>query len=236
MLPVVPASAESAKASIWVALLAFMVAAFALVHHEAGLTALIAICCGVSLVFARLRQEREAVDARLGLSDDLSCARELMERGAYRQALNLTQRVAELAQSARVQCTALEIIAWCQLALDRPEEARNALSCLNGADVIDPYCYAAVEDACGHSLWALHIVERAARKRQLSREATLFRIDLYARLRGIEAACALTLSQLSKLRLEDAERVLHFAHSAGKSRAALALASALGQPLPATVG
>jgi hypothetical protein len=192
----------------------------------------VATVCGFALVFARLRQEREQADQRLGLPEDLERARELMDRGAYRQALNLTQRVAELSQSARVQCMALEVIAWCQLALDRPEDARDALSCLNGADAIDPYCYAAVEDACGHSLWALHIVERAARKRQLSREATLFRIDLYARLRGIEAACALTLSQLGKLRLEDAERVLHFAHSSGKSRAAVALARALGQPLP----
>jgi hypothetical protein len=234
MLPVVPVKDHPAKASVWVALLAFVVAAFAVCHGEAGLTGLVALVCGFSLVFARLRQEREQADACLGLSEDLVRARELMERGAYRQALNVTQRVAELAQSARVQCQALEIIAWCQLALDRPEDARNALSCLNGADAIDPYCYAAVEDACGHSLWALHIVERAARKRQLSREATLFRIDLYARLRGIEAACALTLSQLGRLHLEDAERVLHFAHSKGKSRAAIALARALGQPLPAT--
>jgi hypothetical protein len=233
MLPVDPAKDDSAKASIAVALLAFVVAAFALCHGEAGLTALVATVCGFALLFARLRQEREQVDARLGLAEDLAQASELMERGAYRQALNLTQRVAELSQSARVQCRALEVIAWCQLALDRPEAARNALSCLNGADVIDPYCYAAVEDACGHSLWALHIVERAAQRRQLSREATLFRIDLYARLRGIEAACALTLSQLGKLRRQDAERVLDFARDAGKSRAALALARALGQPLPA---
>ncbi len=234
MLPVASPNDDPAKASIWVALLAFVVAAFALCHGEAGLSALVAIICGFALVFARLRQEREHADARLGLNEDLRLAGELMERGAYRQALNVTQRVAELAQSARVQCRALEIIAWCQLALDRPEDARNALSCLNGADAIDPYCYAAVEDACGHSLWALHIVERAARKRQLSREATLFRIDLYARLRGIEAACALTLSQLGKLRRQDAERVLHFAHSVGKSRTAVAPARALGQPLPAT--
>ena len=231
-MPVDSAQHAPTKASMWVALMAFVVAAFALFHVEAGLTALVAIICGFALLFARLRDERAAFDARLDLADDLARARELMERGAYRQALNLTQRVAELAQSARLQCMALEIIAWCQLALDRPEEARNALSCLNGADVIDPYCYAAVEDACGHSLWALHIVERAARKRQLSREATLFRIDLYARLRGIEAACALTLSQLGRLRLEDAERVLRFAHGAGSSRAALALARALGQALP----
>jgi hypothetical protein len=233
MLPEDPAEHDSAKASIWVALLAFVVAAFALVHHQAGLIALITSVCGSALVFARLRQEREALDARRGLAGELTQARELMQRGAHRQALSIAQRVAELAQSARVQCGALELIAWCQLALDRPEAARNALSCLNGADAIDPYCYAAVEDACGHSLWALHIVERAARKRQLSREATLFRIDLYARLRGMEAACALTLSQLGRLRLEDAERVLLFAHQAGKSRAALALARALGQPLPA---
>jgi hypothetical protein len=233
MMPVNPAQHVPAKASIWVALMAFVVAAFALFHVEAGLAALVAIVCGFALIFARLREEREAVDARLGLAEDLARAKELLERGAYRQALNLTQKIAELAQSARLQCRALEIIAWCQLALDRPEDARDALSCLNGADVIDPYCYAAVEDACGHSLWALHIVERAARKRQLSREATLFRIDLYARLRGIEAACALTLSQLGKLRLEDAERVLQFAHGASSSRAALALARALGQPSPA---
>lgn len=235
MLPVEPAESHPDKASILVAVLAFGLAAFALLHHQAGLTALIATGCGFALVFARLRQEREAGDARLGLAGDLERARELMERGAYRQALNLTQRVAELAQSARIQLAALEVLAWCQLALDRPQDARNALSCLNGTpEVIDPYCYAAVEDACGHSLWALHIVERAARKQALSREATLFRIDLYARLRGIEAACALTLSQLGRLRLEDAERVLHFAHRAGKSRAAQALARALGQPLPAT--
>ena len=236
MLPADPPKIDSAKASISVAMLAFAVAGFSLIHHQAGLTALIAVACGFALVFARLRQEREAVDARAGLPEDLARAGELMQRGAYRQALNVAQRVAELAQSARMQRAALEVIAWCQLALDRPQDARDALSCLNGADVIDPYCYAAVEDACGHSLWALHIVERAARKRQLSREATLFRIDLYARLRGIEAACALTLSQLGRLRLEDAERVLLFAHRAGKSRAALALASALGQPLPAAAG
>ena len=229
MTQVLPARRDSEKASIGVALLAFAVAALALCHGEAGLTALVAAACGFALVLARLRQEREAVDQARGLPDDLARARELFERGAHREALNLGQRVAELAQSARVQRAALEIIAWSQLALDRPEDARDALSCLNGADVIDPYCYAAVEDACGHSLWALHIVERAARRHPLSREATLFRIDLYARLRGIEAACALTLSQLGRMRLEDAQRVLHFAHGAGSSRAALALASALGE-------
>lgn len=233
MLPADPPEYDSAKASIGVALLAFVVAALALCHGEAGLTSLVATACGFALVFARLRQEREQVDARLGLDESILQARELMARGAHRQALNLAERVAELARSARLQRAALEIIAWCQLALDRPDNARNALSCVNGADVIDPYCYAAVEDACGHSLWALHIVERAARKQPLSREATLFRIDLYARLRGVEAACALTLSQLGKLRRQDAERVLNFAHSTGKSRAAQALALALGQPLPA---
>ena len=85
-----------------------------------------------------------------------------------------------------------------------------------------------MEDGCGQSLWALHIVERAAKKGQLSREATLFRIDLCARLRGIEAACWLTLQQLKRLRREDAERVLSCAHAARvSSTGALALAVAL---------
>jgi hypothetical protein len=52
---------------------------------------------------------------------------------------------------------------------------------------------------------------------------------LYARLRGIEAACALTLEQLGRLRFEDVERVLRFADGAGKAAAASALARVLPQ-------
>jgi hypothetical protein len=220
------------KASIIVALMAFILAALALVHGDAGLSAIVAVACGFALVFARLRQERDEMDRSRGLPDKLAHAHELFEREAFRPALNAAHSVAEQAQSAALQRRALELVAWCQLSLDRPEAARDALSCLSGSDALDPYCYAAVEDALGHSLWALHIVERAARRRQLSREATLFRIDLCARLRGVEAACALTLQQLSRLRLEDAERVLRFA-SGNSSRAVIALAQALGQPLPA---
>jgi hypothetical protein len=215
------------KANLWVAFLAFAMAAFALTHGQAGLNALLATACGFSLVLVRLRQEREAEDARLGLLEKLTQAQELEQRGAYRDALRVVRGVAEQAQSARLQRSALELVAWCELSLDRPEAARDALSCLGAAGAIDPYCQAAVEDACGHSLWALHIVEREARRRELSREATLFRIDLYLRLRGIEAACALTLQQLGRLRVEDVERVLRFAHSAGHAAGAQALARAL---------
>ena len=221
------APADDSKASIWVALLSFALAAFALCHGQAGLVALVAVACGFALIIARLRQEREEEDARQGLAEKLAQAQQLLNRGAVREALRLSQDVAELAQSARLQRAALELVAWCELGLDRPQAARNALSCLASAGVLDPYCYAAVEDACGDSLWALHIVEREAKRRELSREATLFRIDLYARLRGIEAACALTLQQLSRLRLEDVERVLRFADLAGNSSAAVALARAV---------
>lgn len=217
------------KASIVVALLAFLVAGISLFHGQAGHTAMIATACGFALVIARLRQEREEDDQRLGLNEKLRHARELQQRGAFRDALRVVHEVADLAQSAKLQRAALELVAWCELALDRPEAARDALSCLREAGALDPYCQAAVEDACGHSLWALHIVEREARRRELSREATLFRIDLYARLRGIEAACALTLEQLGRLRFEDVERVLRFADGAGQSRAASALARVLPQ-------
>ncbi len=216
------------KASLWVALLSFAFAAFALCHGKAGLTALVATTCGGSLVFARLRQERDAADARLGLADELARARELLERGAHRHALKVSHDVAEQAHSANVQLAALELVAWCELGMGRPQAARDALSWVSGSGTLDPYCVAAVEDACGESLWALHLVERAAKKRQLSREATLFRIDLYGRLRGVEAACKLALQQLPRLRAEDAERVLGFALAANaEGDAVLALARAV---------
>lgn len=221
-------SPADSKASIAVALLAFAVGGVALCHGEAGHAALVAVTCGFALVLARLRQEREAGDARLGLADELRRARELLSRSLHRQALGVSRDVAERAQSASLQCAALELVAWCELELGHPEGARNALSWLGGSDALDPYCAAAVEDACGHSLWALHLLDRAARKRPLSREATLFRIDLCARLRGIEAACWLTLQQLTRLRREDAERMLQVARAAQlDSRGTQALDQAL---------
>jgi hypothetical protein len=221
------------KASLWAAGLAFAVGAFALFQGQAGVVALLAAGCGFSLLFRRLRQERDEIDARLGLADELLRARELLSRGAQRQALSVAHLVAEQAHSARAQGMALELVAWSELGLGRPQAARNALSWVSGSGAVDPYCCAAVEDACGESLWALHIVERAAKKQQLSREATLFRIDLYARLRGVEAACALTLQELGRLRPEDAERVLSFARNAeGNGNAVVALAGAVVDKRP----
>lgn len=203
------------KASVWLAGLAFAVAAFALFHGEAAAVALVLMLCGFALVLARLRQELDEADARHGLPDEVNRIRELLARGAYRQALTLAHRVADLAQSARLQQVAVELVAWCELGLGRPDAARNALSWLSSSAELDPYCRAAVEDACGQSLYALHILERASRRSALSREATLLRIELYARLRGIEAACALALQKLAQLTRQDLERLLDFARSAG---------------------
>jgi hypothetical protein len=156
----------------------------------------------------RIRQELVAKDARLGLPEELARAWQLLQRGAARHALSIGHRVADRARSPGMQLASIELIAWSELQLGRPEAARHALSWLGvGAD-LNPYCRAAVEDACGQSGWALHILERAAERRELPREATLLRIDLHARLRGFEAACAITLRELDRIRLEDAERVV----------------------------
>jgi hypothetical protein len=219
------------KASIWAAGLSFAVAAFALAHSSAGPVALIALACGFSLLFVRLRQERSEGDLRLGLPRELTQARQLLEREAYRHALIVAHRVAEKAQSAPLQRQALELVAWCQLGLGRPQAARDALSWIGGAGGLDPwldaYVCAAVEDACGATSWALHMLERAARKQKLSREATLFRIDLYARVRGIEAALGLALRELQLLTADDVERIVAFAHGADQSSVARALLLAL---------
>src|SRR5690242_13731005 len=132
------ANARESKASIVVALLAFALGALALCQGQAGLTALVAIVCGFALILARIRQEHEAEDGRLALPEKLQLARELLGRGAYREALGVVHGVAELAQSAGLQRAALELVAWCELALDRPEAARDALSCLREAGALDP--------------------------------------------------------------------------------------------------
>jgi len=184
---------------------------------------------GSWLLLKGAKQKRYASDALRGLPDALRYGRELLSRGAHREALGVARRVAELAHSAHVQRAAIELVAWCELALNDPGAARDALSWLGSSGELDQYCRAAVEDACGDSLWALHILERAAQRRALPREATLFRIDLYARFRGMEAACRLAMQQAAQLTPKDASRLLDHARRAACSESTLAaLTRALG--------
>jgi hypothetical protein len=210
--------------------LAFVLSGVALWLVELGSTSLVLLVAGFALSFAQLRRARDAADVRLGLPAELELARMLLDRGAHAQALVAASRVAERARGARTQRAALELMAWSHLGLGCPTAARDALSWVREIEALDPLCYAAVEDACGDSLWALHLLENAARRQRLSREATLFRIDLYARLRGVEAACMLTLRELERLTLDDARRVLAFAGDV-HAEAVDALARRVASPL-----
>jgi hypothetical protein len=182
----------------------------------AAVLTLFAIAIGCALLLRLLRRALTAKDARSGLPNDLARAWELLHRGAAGAALAIGHRIADRARSPGVQRASIELIAWAQLSRGRPEAARNALSWLGESPELDPYCRAAVEDACGQSSWALHILELAAKRRELPREAILFRIDLHARLRGLEAACTITLRELDRIRLEDAERVVRAGASAAQ--------------------
>jgi hypothetical protein len=206
--------------------LSFALAAWALLVAHNGAATLISLAAGFVLWLARLRQGRAEAEARLGLAEDLALAQLLLGRGAYGEALPIARRVAQQAQLTRTEQAALETVAWCELGLGRPRQARDALSWVRPPESVDLLCCAVVEDACGDTLWALHLLESAARRGPITREARLFWIDLCARSRGIEAACWLTLQQLKCLKLEDAERVLEFARHA-PSAAARALAQAL---------
>lgn len=208
--------------------LAFALSGAALWLVELGSTTLVLWTAGFALLFARERQAREVVDARMGLAAELELAKLLLLRGAHGDALVVASRVAEQARSACTQRAALELMAWSHLGLNRPQAARDALSWVRSPEALDPLCCTAVEDACGQSLWALHLLDNAARRQRLSREGTLLRIDLIARLRGIEPACNLTLHELAHLTLDDARRVLDFAAGAGGD-AARALADAVAQ-------
>jgi hypothetical protein len=217
-----------AVAQVSALVLAFAVAVWSLWVVENGVAALISVAAGFALTLSRLQQARVDAEARLGLAEELALARTLLARGAHMQALVVARRVAEAACCTSTQRAALETVAWCELGRGRPENARNALSWMRSDDALDVLCCAAVEDACGDSLFALHLLESAARRGPLPREARLFWIDLCARSRGIEAACMLTLQQLKSLRVEDAERVLEFAKQA-PSAAVHSLAAALHQ-------
>ncbi|HEY6079064.1 MAG TPA: hypothetical protein VIW29_09690 [Polyangiaceae bacterium] len=217
-----------AAAQLGALVLAFLVAAWSLLVAENGVATLISVAAGFALTLSRIRQSRTDADERLGLAGELELARTLLTRGAHIQALVVARRVAEAARCIGTQRAALETVAWCELGRGRPENARNALSWIRADETLDVLCCAAVEDACGDSLFALHLIESAARRRPLPREARLFWIDLCARSRGIEAACTLTIQQLKSLRLEDAERVLEFARSA-PSAAVHSLAAAVHQ-------
>jgi hypothetical protein len=205
---------------------AFVLSAAALWLMNLGSTALVLMIAGFALLLSQQRRARDAVDQRLGLAAELELARTLLERGAHGGALAIAGRVAEHARSPSMQRAALEVMAWAHLGLGRPQSARDALSWVRSFEALDPLCCAAVEDACGESLWALHLLENAARRRRLSREAILFLIDLNARLRGVEAACRLTLRELERLTIDDAHRVLSFAGDL-RSTAVAALSEAL---------
>jgi hypothetical protein len=213
-------------------LLAFALAGCALWFVENGWVTLISLAAGFSLLVSRLQRDRAEIEAKLGLHDQLELARALLSRGAHGQARAIAGRVAEEARNPRTQRAAVEALAWAELGLGRPQSARNALSWVP-LDAVDQYCCAVVEDACGNSFWALHIIESAGRKSRLSREAKRFWIDLCARLRGLEAACQLTLRELGGLDPDDARRVLDCALAAGLTAPAQALEKALAELQPA---
>jgi hypothetical protein len=192
-------------------LLAFPLAGCALLLERSSIAALILLSAGFALLLTARQRANAEGDARLRLSEQLELARLLLGRGAHGKACSIAREVAERARSPRTQLAAVETLAWCELGLGRPLSARNALSWIRPLEALDAYCCAAVEDACGNSLWALRILEEAGRRASLSPNAQRFWIDLCARVRGVEAACQLTLRQLAELDRGDALRVLEFA-------------------------
>lgn len=188
--------------------------------------ALVLFVAWVTLSVSRLRRSQAESEAQFGLAEKLERAQFLLQQGAHGASRSLARQVADEARTPETQRAVVETLAWCELGLGRPEAARAALSCIP-VYVLDPYCRAAVAEACGHAHEALGILQATHVKKPLSRPAIQLQIELKARLHGAAEACECALQNVHSLTREDIERVLNFAGEARTVPAAQALTRAL---------
>jgi Zn-dependent protease len=190
----------------------------------------IAVLFGSSAVSA-VRQARVAwaasADARSGLEARLAEARALLDRGDADAALAAAVEIAEAARTLEVKNRALILSAWCHVARGEGQEARAALLKVEPRSTLDPYTYAAVEDAAGDPDGARDVLEHARRSGMNSREIAKLLIDLYAREDDLAAAVQVATEDAKILGRDDARAVLVAVAEGGLYRAAASLAARL---------
>jgi hypothetical protein len=194
----------------------------ALVFFVFGIAALTS-----SLKWLNLRQLE--AEAELDLPGGLTRARRLLAHGELTSARRVAASVAAHARSRSTENVAWELLAWIELAHDRPAHAAAALARIAPQYAADSHCIAAVEAACGHPGRATSVLEGALALRALTPAALRLLIDLYAQSSAFDRACAVAEAQLDSLGVDDARRVVEAAIEMNAEAAAATLACRIVQ-------
>jgi hypothetical protein len=194
--------------------------------HGVG-RALILGAGGAVLLVEWVKLARERTEARLGVPERIRAASSLLARGLCLEAHAAAMVAADEARTTATRARALEIAAWSLYQLGRPGEARAALSRVRPARIVDVYCWAAVEDACGRADRAWFALDQARQTVGLGAEAIKLLIDLHVRWEDMDAACRVAREELGVLGPDDARLVLEAAFDARAWCGATELAAAL---------
>lgn len=175
---------------------------------------------------ARVAREND-VDHREGLDEQLLKAKAALDRGELDDAFVLADDVVRRARTAPVRNGGYTALAWIHVGRGEGRLARRALEQVEPHGAVDPYTWAAVEDAAGTPDRARAILIEARRQGYVTAEATKLLIDLLAREGRIEEAVEVTHEDAHLLAREDVRAVYQAAIASGSARAAARLAGRL---------
>jgi len=167
------------------------------------------------------------VDVRDGLEDSLQKAKDALGRGALDDAYLFADDVVRRARTAPMRNGGYTALAWIHLAKDEGRLAREALSHIEPREAIDPYTYAAVEDAAGDPRRAREVLEEARRAGVWNGEMTKLLIDLYAREGNLERAVEVATEDVEHLGADELRAVVRAAIDGHAYRHAATLAGRL---------
>jgi hypothetical protein len=153
-------------------------------------------------------------------------ARAQLDRGSPEDAARTARAAAALAQGPRTRSAALTMLAWAELAMDRPAEAVSVVERVDPQH-LDLYCLAAAQSANGRPALAIAALELARRGGGLSCDGAKLLVDLYATQNRVDRAVVAALENCDALGPDNCRRVFEAACEAGAYAPAAALASAL---------
>ncbi len=175
---------------------------------------------------ARVAREND-VDRREGLDDQLQKAKAALDRGELEDAYVLADDVVRRARTAPVRNGGYTALAWIHVGRGEGRLARRALEQIEPRGAVDPYTWAAVEDAAGSPERARAILVEARRQGFVTAEATKLLIDLLAREGRLEEAVEVAHEDAPLLAPEDVRAVVRAAIEGGSARVAARLAGRL---------